>query len=52
MVGLATDHHENRKRARAAIERLAGDGVVMIERRADGMIRLFAPDDDANRGRG
>ena len=52
MVGLAADHHENRKRARGAIERLAGDGVVVIERRKDGSIRLFAPGDDAIRGEG
>ena len=52
MVGLVADHRQNRARARDAIERLAGDGVLTIERRADGMIRLFAPDDDAIRGRG
>ena len=44
MVGLRTDHPENRKRARAAIERLAQDGVIELDRRGDGTIRFFAPE--------
>ncbi len=43
MVGLAADHKENRRRAMAALERLEGDGVVVIERGQGGLVRLFGP---------
>ncbi len=41
MVGLHADHHENLKRARAAVERLAGDGVIELVKLADGRVRIF-----------
>ena len=44
MVGLHADHHQNRRRAREAIEQLEANAVVAVERGRNGLIRLFAPD--------
>ena len=41
MVGLSAPTRSNRKRAREAIEYLAGDGVMRIEKNAAGLVRLF-----------
>ena len=46
LVGLHAQHHENRKRARAALERLAGDGVIDLRTFRDGCVQIFAPDED------
>ena len=43
MVGLRADTRENRARGMRAVEYLADDGVMDIERRRDGSIRFFAP---------
>ena len=52
MVGLAADTRTNVKRARDALEHLEADGVVAIERRQDGLIRLWAPDKTVTTGYG
>ena len=44
MVGLAADHHENRRRALDALQRLEDDKLVSIERgtgRQRGLVRLW-----------
>ena len=46
MVGLHADTRTNRKRAREALDRLADDGVVVLDRRRDGTVRLFGPGDE------
>ena len=46
LVGLHAQHHENRNRARAALERLAGDGVIDLRTFRDGCVQIFAPDED------
>ena len=43
LVGLHAQHHENRKRARAALERLDGDGVIDLQTYRDGCVQIFAP---------
>ena len=44
LVGLHAQHHENRKRARAAIERLDSDGVIALRTFRDGCVQVFAPE--------
>ena len=44
LVGLHASHHENRKRARAAIERLDSDGVIALRTFRDGCVQVFAPE--------
>ena len=43
LVGLHAQHHENRKRARAALERLDSDGVIDLRTFRDGCVQIFAP---------
>ena len=43
LVGLHAKHHENRRRARAALERLHGDGVIDLRTFRDGCVQIFAP---------
>lgn len=43
LVGLHAQHHENRRRARAALERLDGDGVIDLKTYRDGCVQIFAP---------
>ena len=52
MVGLHADTRTNRKRAREALDRLADDGVVVLDRRRDGTVRLFGPGDEKRVNRG
>ena len=42
LVGLHAQHHENRKRARAALERLGNDGVIDLRTFRDGCVQIFA----------
>ena len=42
-VGFDPTHHEARRRARKALERLAADGVIDLEPTRTGRIRLFGP---------
>ena len=43
LVGLHAQHHENRKRARSALERLNSDGVIDLRTFRDGCVQIFAP---------
>ena len=43
LVGLHAQHHENRKRARVALERLDSDGVIALRTFRDGCVQIFAP---------
>ena len=49
LVGLHAHHHENRRRAREALERLDGDGVIDLQTYRDGRVQIFA---SSNRKRG